>query len=277
MRQYLDLLKFVLENGQKKSDPQKVGNLAVCGYQMRFNMAEGFPMLTTKKIPFRSIVGELIWFLRGRSDVKWLQERKITIWDEWATPETCQRYGLEPGDLGMIYGPLWRKWPKSDGGYIDQIEEVYRTLKSFPDSRRLVVTAWHPEFVDKVFVAPCHCFFKFFHAQGELSLHLTQRSADVFLGVPFNIASYSLLLIMMAKVTGLKPKEFVHELVDAHLYLNHLDQARLQLEREPRELPSVIIPDIEDLSLETVNQLEPEHFELVGYNPHPSIKAEVGI
>lgn len=277
MRQYLELVDHILTHGQEKTDPQGIGNVAVCGYNMRFDMNDGFPLLTTKRVSFHNIAGELLWFLRGESHVKWLQERNIHIWDDWATKEACQAYGLETGDLGMIYGPLWRKWPTTDGRVIDQIEGVYRTLMSFPDSRRLIVTSWHPEFEDKVFVAPCHCFFKFFHAQEELSLHLFQRSADVFLGVPYNIASYSLLLLIMAKVTGLIPKEFVHTLSDTHIYKNTIEQCKLQLERQPRSLPQVVLPEISDISVRTISGLEPEDFKCIGYSPHPSIKAEVGI
>lgn len=278
MKQYLELLRDVLENGQEKTDPQQIGNIAVCGREKRYPVSQDeFPIITTKKISFRMVVGELIWFLRGESHVGWLQEHGITIWDEWATPEACALYGLSPGDLGMIYGPLWRRWPTTTGEEVDQIAEMVKTLTSFPDSRRLVVSAWHPEFTEKVYVAPCHCFFKFFHARGELSLHLFQRSADVFLGVPFNISSYSLLLLLVAKVTGLKPKEFVHSTSDTHIYKNHLKQCRLQLTRAPRPLPQVKLPDIPDLSLETVRQLEPDDFELIGYHPHPRIKAEVGV
>src|SRR3989344_5224775 len=239
MRQYLDVLHNVLVHGQQKSDPQGLGNIAVCGREMRFEVSkERFPIITTKQVSIKNIAGELLWFLQGRSDAKWLQDRKIKIWDEWATAEACAKYGLAPGDLGMIYGPLWRRWPTTNDGTVDQIEEVVKTLKGNPDSRRLIVTSWHPEFTDRVFVAPCHCFFKFFHAQGELSLHLFQRSADLFLGVPYNISSYSLLLLMMAKVTGLRPKEFVHSMSDVHLYANSIDAVKIQLTREPRELPS---------------------------------------
>lgn len=277
MNQYLNLLQDVLTNGKRKSDPQGVGNIAVCGRQMRFNFDNGFPIVTTKKVSFRFIVGELIWFLRGESNVKWLQDRGITIWDEWAEEDKAALYGLPAGELGMIYGPMWRHFPTRTGGEIDQIQRVYDDLRSNPDSRRHMVNAWDPEFADKVFVAPCHCTFKFFHAKGELSLHLFQRSADIFLGVPYNISSYCILLLLVAKVTGLKPAEFIHTLSDTHLYLNHIEQAKQQLTREPRPLPKVVIPDITDLSLDTVRQLEPEHFKLVDYNPHPSIKAEVGI
>lgn len=278
MRQYLNVVDDVLKVGQLKTDPQKIGNIAVCGREMRFNVShEKFPIITTRRVSMRNIAGELLWFLQGRSDVKWLQDRNIKIWDEWATAEACALYGLAPGDLGPIYGPLWRYWPTTNGLTIDQIEEVVQTLKGNPDSRQLVVTAWHPEFTDKVFVAPCHCFMKFFHAQGELSLHLFQRSADLFLGIPYNISSYSLLLLMMAKVTGLKPREFVHTMSDTHIYKNSIEAFRIQLEREPRELPQIKLPDISDLSTETIRQLEPEDFKLEGYRPHPKIEVEVGV
>lgn len=278
MRQYLNVMHDVLMNGQKKSDPQGLGNIAVCGRQMTFPVSEDrFPIVTTKFVSLKNIAGELLWFLQGCSDAKWLQDRKIKIWDEWATAEACAQYGLEPGDLGMIYGPLWRRWPTTDGRTVDQIEEVVQTLKGNPDSRRLIVTAWHPEFTDKVFIAPCHCFFKFFHAEGELSLHLFQRSADLFLGVPYNISSYSLLLLMMAKVTGLKAKEFVHTLSDVHLYSNSIGAVAIQLAREPRELPQIELPDISDLSIETIRQLEPEDFKLKNYRPHPRIEVDVGV
>ncbi len=278
MQTYLDLLKHVISYGDIKSDPQGFGNIAICGYQMRFRVSESaLPIVTTKKVSFRFIVGELLWFLRGESNVKWLQDRKITIWDEWATVEACTKYNLTPGDLGMIYGPLWRHWPTINGKEIDQIDEVYRTLKINPDSRRLVVTSWHPEFTDKVFVAPCHCFFKFYHAQGRLSLHLFQRSADAFLGVPYNITSYSLLLLLMAKVTGLKPFEFIHTLSDSHLYNNSIEAAKLQITRKPFMFPAVNLPEISDLSTETIKKIEPEDFNLIGYNSHPAIKVAVGI
>ncbi len=278
MRQYMDVLHDVLANGQKKSDPQGLGNIAVCGREMRFRVSETeFPIITTKQVSIRNIAGELLWFLQGRSDVKWLQDRKIKIWDEWATAEACAQYGLAPGELGMIYGPLWRRWPTTNGKFIDQIPEGVDTLKNSPDSRRLIVTSWHPEFTDRVFVAPCHCFFKFFHAQGELSLHLFQRSADLFLGVPYNISSYSLLLLMMARVTGLKPREFVHSMSDVHLYSNSLAAARIQTSRWPLELPGIRLPDITDLSVETVSQLEPEDFKLINYRHHSKIKVEVGV
>lgn len=278
MRQYLDLLADVLKNGKEKSDPQGIGNIAVCGRQMTFPVSQDcFPIITTKFVSLRNVAGELLWFLLGDSNARWLQDRRIKIWDEWATPEACAIYGLPPGELGMIYGPLWRRWPATNGGTIDQIAEVEKTLRTNPDSRRLVVSSWNPEFIDSVFIAPCHCFFKFFHAQGELSLHLFQRSADLFLGVPYNISSYALLLLMMAKATGLKPKEFIHTMSDTHLYSNSIEASRLQIEREPRDLPRIEFPDIPDLSLDTIRQLEPEDFKLTGYDPHPRINVEVGV
>lgn len=278
MRRYLDLLADVLVNGKTKSDPQGLGNIAVCGRQVRFTVSEDeFPIVTTKRVSFRNIVGELLWFLQGRSDAKWLQDRGITIWNEWATAEACAQYGLAPGELGMIYGPLWRRWPTTDGRTIDQIDEVIRTLRGNPDSRRLIVTAWHPEFLDRVFIAPCHCFFKFVHINSKLYLHLFQRSADLFLGVPYNISSYALLLLMVARVTGLEPAEFVHTMSDVHLYNNSIMAAKIQIMREPRPLPRLILPDLPDLSVATISQLEPEDFKLEGYKPHPKISVEVGI
>ncbi|OGZ35595.1 MAG: thymidylate synthase [Candidatus Portnoybacteria bacterium RIFCSPLOWO2_01_FULL_43_11] len=273
MKQYLDLLKHVLENGERKGDPQGVGNIAVCGYQMRFKMDNGFPLLTTKKVYLKAIIYELLWFLKGDTNVKYLKDHGVSIWDEWATPEACAKYGNPPGELGPIYGEKWRRWKKRDGGIIDQISEAIEEIKKFPDSRRLVVTSWDPEDVDKVFVAPCHCFFKFFVAQGKLSLHLFQRSADVFLGVPFNIASYSLLLMMMAQATGLKANEFIHTLSDTHLYLNHIEQAKLQLTREPKTLPKMIL----NSEIKNIFDFDYEDFKLEGYDPHPPIKAEVGV
>ena len=273
MQQYLDLLKYILENGERKGDPQGIGNIAVCGYQMRFKMDDGFPMVTTKRMPLKSITYELLWFLRGDTNVKYLQEHKCTIWDEWATPEACAKYNLPAGDLGPIYGAQWRHWKKTDGGEIDQIANVVEEIKNYPDSRRLVVTAWNPEDVDKVFVAPCHCFFKFFVANGKLSLHLFQRSADVFLGVPFNIASYSLLLMMMAQVTGLKAHEFIHTLSDAHLYLNHIEQAKIQIARDPKPLPKMTLnPEIKNIF-----DFKFEDVKLENYEYHPALKGEVGV
>ncbi len=273
MQQYLDLLKYVLENGERKGDPQGVGNIAVCGYQMRFNLNDGFPLVTTKKVHLKSIIYELLWFLKGDTSVKYLQDHGVTIWDEWATAEACAKYNLSPGELGPIYGEKWRRWKKREGGTIDQIADVIKEIKTNPDSRRLIVNSWDPEDVDKVFVAPCHCFFKFFVSQGKLSLHLFQRSCDVFLGVPFNIASYSLLLMMVSQVTGLKARDFIHTLSDAHIYLNHLDQAKIQLTRQPRPLPKMIL----NPKIKNIFKFDYEDFELEGYDPWPALKAEIGV
>jgi thymidylate synthase len=274
MRQYLDLLKDVLDNGQGKSDPHGVGSIAVCGRTMRFDLSKGeFPMLTTKKLHFKSIAYELLWFLRGETNIQFLKDNNISIWNEWATPEICNKMELPEGDVGRIYGAQWRHWKKTDGGQIDQIKNLIDGLKQHPDWRRHMVTAWNPEDVDKVFVAPCHGIFKCFAVNGELSLHLFQRSADVFLGVPYNIASYSLLLLMIAQVTGLKPKEFIHTMSDVHIYNNHFEQAREQLKREPKALPKIIInPEVKDIF-----DFKYEDFTLVDYNADPNIKAEVAI
>ena len=274
MRQYLDLLQDVLENGQGKSDPHGVGSIAVCGRTMRFDLSKGeFPMLTTKKLHFKSIAVELLWFLRGDTSIKFLKDNNVSIWDEWATKEVAGKFGLPEGDVGRIYGAQWRHWKKTDGGEIDQIKNLINGLKEHPDWRRHMVTAWNPEDVDKVFVAPCHGIFKCFAVNGELSLHLFQRSADVFLGVPYNIASYSLLLLMIAQVTGMKPKEFIHTMSDVHLYNNHFEQAREQLKREPKALPSLKInPEVKDIF-----DFKYEDFELVDYVADPNIKAEVAI
>ncbi|MFH1346936.1 MAG: thymidylate synthase [Spirochaetota bacterium] len=276
MRQYLDLLRYVLENGGRRAiDVQGVGNIAVLGYQNRFSLAEGsgFPLLTTKKIPFRYVVGELLWFLSGESRIDFLRKNKITIWDPWATKEACERYGLEEGDLGRIYGPQWIHWLKRDGGEINQIANLVKGLRDDPCSKRHKVIAWNPEDVDSVFVAPCHGDFKCFVVDDMVSLHLCQRSADVFLGVPFNIASYALLLLMIAQVTGLRPGEFVHTTSDTHIYFNHIEQSRLQLTREPRPLPRLAInPDVKDIFNFTFDD-----FKLEGYNPYPNIPAPVGV
>jgi thymidylate synthase len=262
MRQYLDLLSRVLDEGVRKSDRTGTGTLSVFGHQMRFDLADGFPLVTTKKLHVKSIVHELLWFLAGDTNIRYLKENGVRIWDEWAD---------ENGDLGPIYGKQWRSWAAPDGRVIDQISDVVAAIRKNPDSRRLIVTAWNPADNDKMALAPCHCLFQFYVAEGKLSCQLYQRSADTFLGVPFNIASYALLTLMVAQVTGLKPGEFVHTFGDAHLYLNHLKQAREQLRREPRKLPTM--------------QLNPEvhrifdfvygDFELLGYDPHPHIKAEV--
>lgn len=274
MRQYLDLLKDVLENGQGKSDPHGVGSIAVCGRTTRYDLSTGrFPMLTTKKLSFKFIAYELLWFLRGDSDVKFLRDHGVTIWDEWATPEICKKLGLPEGDLGRIYGPQWRHWRTTDGKEIDQIKNLIEGLKAHPDWRRHMVTAWNPEDIDKVFVAPCHGIFKCFAVNGELSLHLFQRSADVFLGVPYNIASYSLLLLMIAQVTGMKPKEFIHTTCDTHIYNNHFEQAKEQLKRTPKEWPVLKLnPNVKDIF-----DFKYEDFTLSEYNADPNIKADVAI
>src|SRR5499425_3311090 len=239
MQQYLDLLQHILDNGVEKSDRTGTGTKSCFGYQMRFDLQQGFPLVTTKKLHLKSIIYELLWFLTGDTNVKYLNEHGVTIWDEWAD---------ERGDLGPVYGHQWRSWPKPDGGAIDQIANVIEMIRRNPDSRRLIVTAWNPADVDKMALPPCHCLFQFYVAEGRLSCQLYQRSADVFLGVPFNIASYALLTLMMAQVTGLKPGELVHTLGDAHLYLNHLEQAREQLSRAPRELPVMRLnPEVKDL------------------------------
>ena len=264
MKPYLDLMRHVLEHGTRKDDRTGTGTLSVFGWQMRYNLAEGFPLVTTKKCHLRSILRELLWFLQGDTNIKYLKENGVSIWDEWAD---------ENGNLGPVYGHQWRSWPKPDGGTIDQISEVVKTLKTNPDSRRIIVSAWNVAELDKMALAPCHAFFQFYVADGKLSCQLYQRSADIFLGVPFNIASYALLTLMMAQVTGLKPGDFVHTLGDAHLYLNHLDQAREQLSREPRPLPTMTLnPAVRDIFA-----FRFEDFTLTGYDPHPAIKAPVAV
>lgn len=264
MKQYLDLLNRILDEGVQKGDRTGTGTLSVFGNQMRFNMQDGFPLLTTKKLHLKSIIYELLWFLRGDTNVLYLQEHGVRIWNEWAD---------ENGDLGPVYGHQWRSWPDYKGGTIDQIANVIDQIKHHPDSRRMLVTAWNPAEVDQMALPPCHCLFQFYVADGKLSLQLYQRSADTFLGVPFNIASYALLLQMMAQVTGLEAGEFIHTTGDTHLYLNHLEQAKLQLTREPRSLPKMKInPDVKDLF-----SFKYEDFELTDYNPWPHIAADVAV
>jgi thymidylate synthase len=262
MQQYLDLLRRVLDEGVKKSDRTGTGTLSVFGHQMRFDLAEGFPLVTTKKLHVKSIVHELLWFLAGDTNIRYLKENGVRIWDEWAD---------ENGDLGPIYGKQWRSWAAPDGRVIDQISDVIAQIRKNPDSRRLIVTAWNPADIDKMSLAPCHCLFQFYVVDGKLSCQLYQRSGDSFLGVPFNIASYALLTLMVAQVTGLEPGDFVHTLGDAHLYMNHLDQAREQLRREPRGLPQMRLnPEVH-----RIFDFVYGDFALQGYDPHPHIKAEV--
>ena len=264
MRTYLDLLQHVLDNGTDRGDRTGTGTRSVFGYQMRFDLAQGFPVLTTKKLHLRSIIHELLWFLRGDTNISYLKENGVSIWDEWAD---------ENGDLGPVYGAQWRSWPKPDGTHIDQIANLMRDLQKNPNSRRLIVSAWNPALVDEMALPPCHCLFQFYVADGKLSCQLYQRSADIFLGVPFNIASYALLTMMIAQVAGLKLGDFVHTLGDAHLYHNHFDQAKLQLTREPKALPVMEInPEIKDLFA-----FRFEDFKLVGYEAEPSIKAPIAV
>ena len=264
MKQYLDLLQHVLDNGTDKSDRTGTGTRSVFGYQMRFNLADGFPVLTTKKLHLKSIIHELLWFLAGDTNIRYLKENGVRIWDEWAD---------ENGDLGRVYGAQWRSWRGANGETVDQIANVVRQIRQNPDSRRLIVSAWNPAEVDDMALPPCHALFQFYVANGKLSCQLYQRSADIFLGVPFNIASYALLTMMMAQVCGLQAGEFVHTLGDAHLYQNHLEQARLQLTREPRALPRMHInPDVRDIFA-----FKFDDFTLSDYDPHPHIKAEVSV
>ena len=264
MKQYLDLLKRILDEGTRKGDRTGTGTLSVFGNQMRFNLEDGFPLLTTKKLHLKSIIYELLWFLRGDTNVRYLQEHGVRIWNEWADTE---------GELGPVYGHQWRSWPDYNGGNIDQIANVVNQLKHNPDSRRMIVSAWNVAEVDSMALPPCHTMFQFYVADGRLSLQLYQRSADTFLGVPFNIASYALLLQMMAQVTGYRPGDFIHSTCDTHLYLNHLDQARFQLTRTPRQLPVMKInPDVKSLF-----DFQYEDFQLEGYDPWPHIKAEVAV
>lgn len=264
MQQYLSLLNRILTEGATKTDRTGTGTMSVFGNQMRFNLADGFPLLTTKKLHLKSIIYELLWFLRGDTNVHYLQEHGVRIWNEWAD---------ENGDLGPVYGHQWRSWPDYNGGTIDQIQNVLDLIRNHPDSRRMIVSAWNPAEVEQMALPPCHCLFQFYVADGKLSLQLYQRSADTFLGVPFNIASYALLLQMMAQVSGLEPGEFIHTTGDTHLYLNHLDQARLQLTRTPRPLPKMRInPDVKNLF-----DFHYEDFQLEGYDPWPHILAQVSV
>ena len=264
MKQYLDLLKHIRDNGVVKQDRTGIGTKSIFGYQMRFDLQQGFPLLTTKKVHLKSIIYELLWFISGDTNIKYLKEHGVSIWDEWADTN---------GDLGPVYGHQWRSWPTPDGKSIDQLANVIDTIKNNPDSRRILVSAWNPGEVDKMALPPCHCLFQFYVAEGKLSCQLYQRSADTFLGVPFNIASYSLLTMMIAQVCGLQPGEFIHTTGDTHLYLNHIEQVNLQLSREPRALPKMIInPEVTDLF-----SFKYEDFRLEGYEPWPTIKAPVAI
>jgi thymidylate synthase len=264
LRQYLDLMQRVLDEGVEKHDRTGTGTLSVFGHQMRFDLARGFPLLTTKKLHLKSIIYELLWFLAGDTNIKYLNDHGVHIWDEWADAR---------GDLGPVYGQQWRSWPARDGGTIDQIANLVLAIQRNPDSRRLVVTAWNPADVERMALPPCHCLFQFYVANGTVSCQLYQRSADIFLGVPFNIASYAVFTMMLAQVTGYQPGEFIHTLGDAHLYFNHLEQARLQLTRSPRPLPTIRLnPQIRDL-----DAFRYEDFVLEGYEPHPHIKAAVAV
>ncbi len=264
MKQYLDLMRRARDEGTRKEDRTGTGTLSVFGHQMRFDLDDGFPVLTTKKLHLKSIVHELLWFLAGDTNIKYLKDNGVRIWDEWAD---------ENGDLGPVYGAQWRSWPAPDGGRVDQIANVVASLKSNPDSRRHIVSAWNPALVDEMALPPCHCLFQFYVADGRLSCQLYQRSADIFLGVPFNIASYALLTMMMAQAVGLKPGDFVHTFGDAHLYLNHLEQADLQLGRQPKELPRMIIND----RVKSLFDFKYDDFSLEGYDPAPHIKAKVAV
>jgi thymidylate synthase len=264
MKQYLDLLDHVLKNGTRKSDRTGTGTISVFGYQMRFGLNEGFPVMTTKKLHLRSIIHELLWFLKGETNVKYLNDNKVTIWNEWAD---------ENGNLGPIYGYQWRSWPTADGQHIDQISQLVNSIKTNPDSRRHLINAWNVGEISKMALPPCHILFQFYVADGRLSCQLYQRSADIFLGVPFNIASYALLTLMMAQVCGLKPGDFVHTFGDAHIYLNHVDQVNLQLSRKPFPLPEMKLnPEIK-----SIFDFKFEDFELVNYQAHPTIKGEISV
>lgn len=264
MTPYLQLCQTILNEGVHKSDRTGTGTISIFGYQMRFDLQQGFPLLTTKKLHVRSIIHELLWFLRGDTNIAYLNENGVSIWDEWAD---------ENGDLGPVYGKQWRSWPKPDGGAVDQIAIVLDQIRNNPDSRRMIVSAWNAAELDKMALAPCHCLFQFYVADGKLSCQLYQRSADVFLGVPFNIASYALLTLMMAQVTGLAPGHFVHTLGDAHIYSNHMEQIKLQLTREPRPLPTMKL----NPGVKSIFDFQFDDFELIGYDPHPRIKGEVAV
>ena len=264
MKQYHDLMNHILEQGVTKTDRTGTGTISVFGYQMRFNLQDGFPMLTTKKVHVRSIFHELLWFLKGETNISYLKENGVSIWDEWAD---------DKGELGPVYGYQWRSWPTPEGGHIDQISNVIEQIKKNPDSRRLIVSAWNVADVDKMKLPPCHAFFQFYVADGKLSCQLYQRSADVFLGVPFNIASYALLTMMVAQVCGLQPGDFVHTLGDAHLYSNHIEQTKLQLSRDFRPLPQLVI----NPNVKNIFDFKFEDFEIKNYDPHPHIKADVAI
>ena len=264
MKQYLDLLREIRDNGVTKTDRTGVGTKSIFGHQMRFNLQDGFPLLTTKKVFLKGIIYELLWFLKGDTNIKFLTDNNVHIWDEWAD---------ENGDLGYVYGKQWRSWEATDGRVIDQISQAVDLIKNHPDSRRILVTAWNPAEIDKMALPPCHCLFQFYVADGKLSCQLYQRSADTFLGVPFNIASYALLTMMLAQVCGLEPGEFIHTTGDTHIYLNHLDQVNEQLSREPRPLPKMIInPDVK-----SIFDFKYEDFQLEGYDPYPAIKAPVAV
>jgi len=264
MKQYLNLMRHILDTGRPKSDRTGTGTLSVFGYQMRFDLAAGFPLLTTKKLHLKSIIHELLWFLKGETNVRYLRDNGVTIWDEWADAE---------GELGPVYGYQWRSWPAPDGRHIDQIAEVVRQIRANPDSRRLIVSAWNVADIPRMALAPCHALFQFYVVDGRLSCQLYQRSADVFLGVPFNIASYALLTMMVAQITGLTPGEFILTLGDAHIYSNHHDAVRLQLEREPRPLPTLRL----NPAVTALSDFRYEDFELLGYNPHPRIPAPIAV
>ena len=264
MKQYLDLLSYVLEKGEQKADRTGTGTISIFGYQMRFNLEEGFPVLTTKKLHLRSIIHELLWFLKGETNIKYLHDNNVSIWDEWAD---------ENGNLGPVYGYQWRSWPSCDGTHIDQISRALEALKNDPDSRRHIISAWNVADIDNMALPPCHVLFQFYVSGNKLTCQLYQRSADIFLGVPFNIASYSLLLMMMAQALELKPYELIHTLGDAHIYFNHIEQVKLQLTREPRKLPEMKI----NPSVKNIFGFKFEDYELINYNPHPHIKGAISV